>query len=431
MTQTRIPISTVSSSSSPLLSATQVTQNRNVDLPNQQHDATRQVILHVLPAEAQNLRQRVRQAGGQIIREIPALNRIVVRLPENLDVGVQALSSQGILAQEEDAFIQALSVPNDPYYPQQWALSSTGISQAWPISLRLPSVSVAIIDSGICSHSDIPLSQLDMQAAWDFIDGDALPEDTFGHGCQLAGILIAEMHNNIGIAGAAPHSHIMPLRVLDDTGLGRYSDVAAAIVHAVDNGARIINLSIGGTTPSTLLEDAIAYSTTRNVRIVAAAGNNNSDVVLYPARYANVLAVGAIDSVGQVAPFSSIGLEIDVWAPGVEIVTTDLNDAYTSVNGTSFATAYVVSVIANEMAWELVYEPDENLLAIDASLLATLQTGACLADLDLSRSVDILDVQQLAGAYSYNPAYDLNWNGVLDILDIQRTASYFNQSCKL
>lgn len=103
-------------------------------------------------------------------------------------------------------------------------------------------MTVAVIDSGICaSHPDLAGRIVD---GWDFLESDAVPQDDFGHGCSIAGVIAANMNDGIGIAGVALNAQIMPLRVLNASGVGSYSDVAAAIVYAADNGAQVINLSL-------------------------------------------------------------------------------------------------------------------------------------------------------------------------------------------
>ena len=130
------------------------------------------------------------------------------------------------------------------------------------------------------------------------------------------------MNDGIGIAGVAPNAQIMPLRVLNASGVGSYSDVAAAIVYAADNGAQVINLSLGGSNPSSTLENAVNYAISKGVAIVATAGNNGTEGALYPAAYPDVIAVGSVDPNLQHSSFSNFGSQIDIWAPGRDIITT-------------------------------------------------------------------------------------------------------------
>src|SRR5690606_6294920 len=135
----------------------------------------------------------------------------------------------------------------------------------------------------------------------------------------------------------------------DRQGIGTYSDVAAAIVKATDEGARIINLSVGGVNPSSLLQNAVDYAVERDVLVIAAAGNTSSSV-LYPAAYSPVVAVGSVDSDLQMSSFSSRGPEIDLLAPGRDILVTSTDGGYMLASGSSFGAPHVAGVAALEMA---------------------------------------------------------------------------------
>ncbi|HXQ33348.1 MAG TPA: S8 family serine peptidase, partial [Anaerolineales bacterium] len=141
--------------------------------------------------------------------------------------------------------------------------------------------------------------------------------------------------------GVAPNAQIMPLRVLNASGVGSYSDVAAAIVYAADHGAQVINLSLGGSNPSSTLENAVNYAISKDVIVVAAAGNNGTEGALYPAAYSDVIAVGSVDPNLERSSFSNYGSQVDIWAPGRDILTTKRDGSYRLVSGTSFAAPYV------------------------------------------------------------------------------------------
>jgi hypothetical protein len=184
------------------------------------------------------------------------------------------------------------------------------------------------------------------------VDDDSTPQDGCGHGTHVAGTIAAEGNNAQGIAGLAWESRIMPVRVLGDTCSGTTADIAEALVWAVERGARVINLSLGTPFPSTLLENGTYYAYSHGAAIFAASGNSGSSIVLYPAAYSWVLAVGATDSGNARASFSNRGAALDVMAPGVGILsTTPLGSFYYqtllgtpsnygSLSGTSMATAH-------------------------------------------------------------------------------------------
>ncbi|HRF95017.1 MAG TPA: S8 family serine peptidase, partial [Aggregatilineales bacterium] len=165
-----------------------------------------------------------------------------------------------------------------------------------------------------------------------------------------SGIIAANINNALGIAGIAPNAQIMPLRVLNRQGVGTYSDVASAIIYAVDHGAQVINLSLGGPNPSSMLQEAIDYAIARNVVIVASAGNTGSEQVLYPALYEPVISVGAVDQNAEHSSFSAYGAQVDIYAPGRDILTTGMLGDYVTMTGTSLSAPFVTGAIVVEQS---------------------------------------------------------------------------------
>jgi thermitase len=266
---------------------------------------------------------------------------------------------------ENDYTVAALAdVPNDTYYVDQWALPVMNVPAAWAaLPATTPAVTVAVIDSGIClDHPDLAGR---IVSGWDFVQDDNQPQDEFGHGCGVAGIIAANVNNGIGVAGVAPNARLMPLRVLDGLGMGSSSDVAAAIVYAADSGAQIINLSLGGPTTSSLLEEAVNYAASRGVTIVASAGNQGVEAALYPAAYPAAIAVGSVDQSLQRSSFSNYGWQLDLMAPGRDIFTTDINGDYTTMTGTSFAAPEVAGAAALMMAFNQALPTGGGLLTLN------------------------------------------------------------------
>ena len=290
----------------------------------------------------------VQQLGGTVSRTIGALNVLVVTVPDVM--AAEALPQSPLVVQTEpDFYVTAQqTAPNDPYYSQQWALPVMQVPAAWPLlPTNAPTVAVAVIDSGICAdHPDLAGRIL---PGYDFVQNDTTPQDEYHHGCEVSGVIAANINNNLGVAGVAANARIMPLRVLDANGSGPYSNVAAAIVYAADHGAQIINLSLGGTVPSTTLQDAVDYAVAHGVLVVAAAGNTNGGAVIYPAAYANVVAVASVDRNLQTSSFSAVGPQVDLRAPGRDILTTTLNGSYIASSGTSFAAPQVAGIAALEI----------------------------------------------------------------------------------
>ncbi len=283
------------------------------------------------------------QSSAQVVEVIPNLNTVIVTLPENTTLPASTL----VRATEPDFYLAAqVSIPpSDPDYGKQWALGVIGATGAWAsLPTNATPITVAVIDSGICAtHPDLVGRALPGKS---YVSTDT--HDEFGHGCSVAGVIAANIDNDIGIAGIAPNVKILPLKVLNAQGVGSYSDVAAAIVFAADNGARIINLSLGGPSASALLEDAVNYAVNKGVLLIGAAGNTSSAQTLYPAAYAPVVAVGSVDSNLQRSSFSSS--TVDLYAPGRDILTTSSDGSTRRVTGTSFAAPVVTGVAALEMA---------------------------------------------------------------------------------
>ena len=177
-------------------------------------------------------------------------------------------------------------------------------------------------------------------------DENANVLDDFGHGTHVAGIAAAATNNGVGIAGIAPQARIMPVKVLDQYGNGWYSDIAAGIIYAADNGAQVINLSLGGKEDSQILRDAVDYARNRGALVVAATGNDGG-AVLYPAAYAPCWRWPRPIGSDQVAYFSNRGSQVDVAAPGVDIYSTwPWVTGYFTKSGTSMAAPHVSGVAA-------------------------------------------------------------------------------------
>lgn len=239
------------------------------------------------------------------------------------------------------------TIPNDPdFSSQQWGPQRIRAPEAWDITTGSSSVVVAVVDTGVtATHPDLAGKVL---PGYDFVDNDDDPTDEhspIGHGTLVAGIIGAVTNNAIGIAGLSWESPILSIRVCDASGSCLFDAVSDGIVYAVDNGAKIINLSLGGRFSSSTLEDAVNYAWDQNVLVVAAAGNSRRDVD-YPAAYPNVVAVGATDRDDQKAWFSSFGPQLDIVAPGVSIYSTNFSDSYTGVSGTSFSSPHAAGAAA-------------------------------------------------------------------------------------
>ncbi|MBT3224278.1 MAG: S8 family serine peptidase, partial [Proteobacteria bacterium] len=220
--------------------------------------------------------------------------------------------------------IRPFVTPNDPYWVYQWNMATLGAGTAWNTS-RGQGVVVAIVDTGVSIGDDSPINLL---PGHDFFDNDDDASDTHGHGTHVAGTVAQHTDNGVGVAGLAPEVDILPVRVLGPDG-GTNETVAQGIVWAVEQGAQVINLSLGGGGHSQLVADAVEYAYNNGVTVVAASGNDGyNNYVCYPAHYESVIAVGATDLEGTRSYYSNAGSELDIAAPGGD-VTADLDgDGY-------------------------------------------------------------------------------------------------------
>jgi PKD repeat protein/subtilisin family serine protease len=267
---------------------------------------------------------------------------------------------------EPDYIARAVTTPNDPLFPQQWGLTKINAPAAWDVVTGTQTVVIAIVDSGIdLTHPDlagrlwvnpgeIPGNGLDDDNngyvddvnGWNFVHGTNNLYDGNGHGTQVAGVAAATANDGVGIAGLCWNCRIMPVRVMADSGVSNYSDIAAGVIYAADKGARVINLSLGGYAYSNALRDAVNYAVSKGAVVVGGAGNDNVAAPFYPAAYENVIAVAATDPDDHKVNFSNYGTWVDLSAPGAVITTTFLGGDWGPANGTSLSAPFVSGLAA-------------------------------------------------------------------------------------
>lgn len=265
---------------------------------------------------------------------------------------VEALSQNPRVEYAElDYLVQATIIPNDTYYQStQWAPPKIEAPAAWDQMCDTSNIVIAIVDTGVdLDHPDLDGKIVD---GWNFIDDNEGVQDDHGHGTHVAGIAAAETNNGIGVAGIGWDAGLMPVKVLNGEGTGSTSDVAAGIGWACDHGASIINMSLGGSTGSPSLEEAVQQAYDDGCLMTAAAGNDGEqNGVDYPAAYPETIAVAATDQDDHQAYFSDSGPEVDVAAPGVDIYSTVWSDTYDLNSGTSMAAPHVAGLAA--LVWSL------------------------------------------------------------------------------
>lgn len=249
--------------------------------------------------------------------------------------------------------------PNDTRYGDQYAPQMVNADTAWDTTLGSSGVTIAVVDTGAqYDHPDLQ-ENFRSDPGRDFVDadGDPYPDVPFDeyHGTHVSGIASGVTDNGTGTAGISD-STLINGRALDESGSGSTADIADAIEWAADQGANVINLSLGGGGYTSTMKNAVSYATNNGALVVAAAGNDGTNSVSYPAAYSECLAVSALDPDGTLASYSQYGDEIELCAPGTNVLstTTEARGSYESLSGTSMGTPVVSGVAGLALAqWNL------------------------------------------------------------------------------
>jgi thermitase len=290
----------------------------------------------------------------------PGSDTYRVLLPAGADLealAAQLAADPAVAYAEPNRIRTQMRTPNDSVLSQQWALRDIHAYEAWDITTGGP-ITIALLDTGVSpSHPDL---QGKLLRGHDFFNNDDDASDDEGHGTYTAGVVAASSDNGTGIAGICWGCKILPVKVLGSRGQGDDATIAAGIRWAVDQGARIISMSLGGPDDTQVMRDAVNYAHEHNVLLVAASGNGQADGNLpnYPAAYPSVLAVSATTANDMVTGFSTTGGFVDISAPGVGLWSTlwtrSAGNTYGVANGTSAACPHV----AGAAALALTLRPD-------------------------------------------------------------------------
>jgi subtilisin family serine protease len=371
-----------------------------------------------VPAAAQD--RLATSTGGTFVGRIPELDLGVVELSPTANVLAAAtrLSRRPGVAAAEPNWIREANevIPTDPSFADQWGLRNTGqdhpiedpppasvlgladadadVSDAWSVTQGSPDTVIAILDTGVdLSHSDLTASfwsnpaetaangidddangYVDDAVGFDFVGNDPTPQDDrVGHGSHVAGIAAAAVNNSIGGAGVCPACKLMVLRAGTNQGFTLAAELEA-VTYAVDNGADVINMSIGAHAWSKIERDALAYAGKNSILVVAAAGNESLDndqlsliygfpvAPVFPASYdlANIVSVAASNDSDQYGSFTNFGhTSTDLAAPGVDIFSTYLSGGYATFTGTSMAASFVSGVAGLVISHHPQYTPEQ------------------------------------------------------------------------
>ena len=342
--------------------------------------------------------------GAVVMENMEGLGVAHLLLPdmaEVRDVRTRMESDRNLEFAEPNYLTRASAVgPNDAYADYQWNLDMVGAYEAWDISDGTGAI-VAVLDTGVRSGGPDGITTL--LGGYDAYYNDNDPSDNDGHGTFVAGTIAQRTNNGRGVAGMAPGASILPVKVLSDQGFGDVRALANGIVYATDQGADVINMSLGSPSSSLTEYRAIQYAYDRDVVLVAASGNEFARSVSYPAAYPEVIAVGAVRASGTRSPYSNTGSGLEIVAPGGDLNRDDNGDGYADGvlqetvqngrftyvfwEGTSMATPHVAAAAAMIKAAG-VNDPEEV-----REVLALSARDAGTAGYDTSYGYGILDVE--------------------------------------
>ena len=282
----------------------------------------------------------------------------------NADPAVEYAEPNYVVTVADEGTTAAVAV-NDPQTGGQYSLNRMRVRDAWARSTGGSNV-VAVLDTGVqAGHKDLSGRVL---SGYDFVSPGTSAADDNGHGTWVAGIIAAKANDSYGIAGISWSDKILPVKIMNSSGTGSTSNLTSGIVWSANQGADVINMSVGGFPYSKAVEDAVNYAWSKGAVLVGAAGNNNRRENFYPASYANVISVSATQVDDEFSHWSSYGPKVEVSAPGSSVLTTNCTagacpnagwGSHTYISGTSFATPNVAGVVALIKARYPSYSPSQ------------------------------------------------------------------------
>jgi subtilisin family serine protease len=305
------------------------------------------------------VRTAVDEAGATVERTINAIDTKVLEVPAG-EIGdaIDSLEASPAVdyVQPEVVLEASTTIPNDALWKEQWGPARVLAPKVWDSTKGSPSVVVAVVDTGVdYSHPDL---QGVFVPGFDLVNNDADPRDDQGHGTAVAGVIAARTQNRVGQAGMCWKCSVMPVKVLDRNGSGPTSTIAAGIVWAVNHGAQVINLSLGGAGTTQVLQDAVSFAASKGVLVLAAAGNSGSTTKFYPAAYPSVVSVGATQEDDTLYSWSNRGADwVQVAAPGCDTAPVR-GEGYGNFCGTSAATPVVSGIAGLALSLDPTITPD-------------------------------------------------------------------------
>ena len=399
----------------------------------------------ILVQRRDGIRENIRFKNRQLtlLRDMTSFDIQEIEVPEGVDYRevILELNESGEYTIVEPVVMRSIPqtemvpfsgemvrAPNDPFYQFQ---KNMDIVQATDATEDGTGIVVAVIDTGVgTGGNDTPVN---MVAGYDFVNDDNDATDDQGHGTHVAGTIAQATNNSVGVIGVAPNVSIMPLKSLGADGTGFSSDSIAAMEFAMDNGADVVNMSLGSTTASASEEAAVDALTAAGIAVVAANGNdgNQTNGINYPAAYDNSIAVSATDHQGVITGYSNAGPETDIAAPGGDVsVDTDSDGQvdgilqetivggsynYYFFEGTSMATPHVAGAVALVMGAGATAAEAESFLKSTASDLGATGTDNLYGAGEI-RIQDAIDAYE--SAQSSTPGVDSLQAGDIFITEV-------------
>lgn len=406
--------------------------------------------------------------GSTTLDSIPSRQIYLLSVPTNYSDFVRAVAGDvDLLSIEQNCFVTDASpeggtqtfffntAPNA--YQNQPLVDLMELDAAQQVSRGAESI-VAVIDTGVSPH---PLVAPALLPGFNFLggntqtaevgdgvdnDGDGLIDEMIGHGTFIAGLVLR----------VAPDARILPVRVMDDEGFSTTFLLTAGVYYAVDQGAHILNVSMGTITPSLVLGDALAEASSGGALLVASTGNEgNAEPVRYPAGYSLAIAVSATDDFDVRATFANYGALVDLCAPGVLVSSVDITNSFVAASGTSFSAPLVAGTLALlrqidpgapvELLRSVLLNNTDSVSAQNPGFEGLLGSGRanaaqaatdpllCRGDIDFDRSVTILDLNILLANFGASGAAfaqgDINGDGAVGVDDLNLLLSNFGATC--
>lgn len=299
----------------------------------------------------------IEHSRGAKEKDLDFINAKAVSLPDN-DSEKELKNNPSVLRIEDDVMVEALdkenkeeksldnnrrAQTNSPAQVLPWGIDRIDAELVWPGGNMADPIKVGVIDTGI--SKDHPDLKANIKGGINIINPLKSSDDDNGHGSHVAGI-IAALNNGLGVVGAGPAADLYAVKVLNRNGSGFLSDVISGIQWSVTHGMKVVNLSLGTSQDIQSMHDAVIAAHNAGVIVVAAAGNDATAPVIFPAAYPEAIAVSATDKNDQLASFSSRGPEVDLAAPGVSILSTYKGTNYAILSGTSMAAPHVAGSAA-------------------------------------------------------------------------------------